>query len=62
MGIMGILRITNDTSPFPTSSMAFPQLLVGKVAAITGGLTGIGRVWFLISEFTRIRRKKEKKN
>lgn len=24
--------------------MAFPQLLVGKVAAITGGLTGIGRV------------------
>ncbi|KAJ5327755.1 Short-chain dehydrogenase/reductase SDR [Penicillium brevicompactum] len=23
--------------------MAFPQLLVGKVAAITGGLTGIGR-------------------
>lgn len=31
--------------------MAFPKLLVGKVAAITGGLTGIGRVWFLISEF-----------
>ncbi|CAG7994504.1 unnamed protein product [Penicillium salamii] len=24
--------------------MAFPRLLVGKVAAITGGLTGIGRV------------------
>lgn len=24
--------------------MSFPQLLVGKVAAITGGLTGIGRV------------------
>lgn len=24
--------------------MASPQLLVGKVAAITGGLTGIGRV------------------
>ena len=24
--------------------MPLPQLLVGKVAAITGGLTGIGRV------------------
>lgn len=24
--------------------MTLPQLLVGKVAAITGGLTGIGRV------------------
>lgn len=24
--------------------MALPQLLAGKVAAITGGLTGIGRV------------------
>lgn len=24
--------------------MAFPQLLAGKVAAVTGGLTGIGRV------------------
>lgn len=24
--------------------MHLPQLLVGKVAAITGGLTGIGRV------------------
>lgn len=29
--------------------MDFPQLLVGKVAAITGGLTGIGRVGFPIS-------------
>lgn len=24
--------------------MSLPQLLTGKVAAITGGLTGIGRV------------------
>lgn len=27
--------------------MPLPQLLVGKVAAVTGGLTGIGRVWLL---------------
>ncbi|KAK6811071.1 hypothetical protein RU639_012917 [Aspergillus parasiticus] len=27
----------------PTNTMPLPQLLVGKVAAITGGLTGIGR-------------------
>lgn len=53
---MGIMRITNDTSPFPTSPMAFPQLLVGKVAAITGGLTGIGRVWFLIHAFRERKR------
>jgi len=29
--------------------MPLPQLLVGKVAAITGGLTGIGRVHRLLS-------------
>lgn len=28
----------------PKANMPLPQLLVGKVAAITGGLTGIGRV------------------
>jgi hypothetical protein len=26
--------------------MTIPQLLVGKVAGVTGGLTGIGRVSF----------------
>ena len=62
LSILSILRITNDTSPFPTSPMAFPQLLVGKVAAITGGLTGIGRVWFLISEFTCMQRGGKKTN
>lgn len=30
--------------------MAHPQLLVGKVAAITGGLTGIGRVCLKCAE------------
>lgn len=37
----------NENRPplhFAFATMAFPQLLVGKVAAITGGLTGIGRV------------------
>lgn len=29
--------------------MTTPQLLVGKVAAITGGLTGIGRVFIRAS-------------
>lgn len=32
-----------------TNNMPLPQLLVGKVAAITGGLTGIGRVSCLFS-------------
>lgn len=38
--------------------MAFPQLLIGKVAAITGGLTGIGRVGYLISEYEWIQTEK----
>lgn len=35
-----ISSTTRDKAP----KMPLPQLLVGKVAAITGGLTGIGRV------------------
>lgn len=39
-----LLLKDNSTLYQPIAKMPLPQLLVGKVAAITGGLTGIGRV------------------
>jgi hypothetical protein len=42
--LAGEINENKQPSSRLTPKMPLPQLLVGKVAAITGGLTGIGRV------------------
>lgn len=43
-----IVSLLYQLEQLKDGKMPLPQLLIGKVAAITGGLTGIGRVCYVI--------------